>query len=216
MVRTSKDFDRYNQLLKSNVVSDQTHDEAVEAAHVASSTTDPLRAEQAELEAAFASRQASEKAAKAALDQALLNLSYTRIVAPVAGIVGKLSVEIGEREQPGAELLAIVRNDDLWVTANFKETQLVHLRPGMKATVHVDALDTECEASSRVSRAQAVRSIQSCRPKMQPAISSKSSSAYPCESTLPKVSRKPVLRPGMSVEATVWLRQSSSQPLASR
>ncbi len=208
VVRTSKDFDRYNQLLKSNVVSDQTHDEAVEAAHVASSTTDSLRAEQAELEAAFASRQASEKAAKAALDQALLNLSYTRIVAPVAGIVGKLSVEIGEREQPGAELLAIVRNDDLWVTANFKETQLVHLRPGMKATVHVDALDTELRGT--------VESVAGA--------SGEKYSILPAENAagnfVKVVERIPVrinlaqgqqeaefLRPGMSVEATVWLRQ---------
>ena len=77
--------------------------------------------------------------AKAALDQARLNLEYTTIKAPVAGIVSKKSVETGQVVQPGQPLMAVVSQDDLWVTANFKETQLEDVRPGQSATISVDA-----------------------------------------------------------------------------
>jgi membrane fusion protein (multidrug efflux system) len=77
--------------------------------------------------------------AKAALDQARLNLEYTSIKAPVAGIVSKKGVETGQVVQPGQPLMAIVAQDDVWVTANFKETQLADVRPGQSATVSVDA-----------------------------------------------------------------------------
>ncbi len=83
--------------------------------------------------------QAAANKAKALLDQAELNLSYTTIVAPVDGIVGQRSAQIGEYVQPGQALMAIVPLNDIWVTANFKETQLKNMRPGQKATIHVDA-----------------------------------------------------------------------------
>ncbi|MGH9811248.1 MAG: HlyD family secretion protein, partial [Terriglobia bacterium] len=88
-------------------------------------------------------RTAAVKVYQAQLDQAVLNLSYTKIVAPSAGIVGKRSVEVGNRVQPGQELMAIVRIDYLWVTANFKETQLQHMKPGQRVKIHVDALDRD-------------------------------------------------------------------------
>ena len=77
--------------------------------------------------------------AKAALDQARLNLEYTTIKAPVAGIVSKKSVETGQVVQPGQPLMAIVSQDDVWITANFKETQLEDVRPGQSASISVDA-----------------------------------------------------------------------------
>ena len=77
--------------------------------------------------------------AKAAVAQAQLDLEYTTIKAPVSGIVSKKSVEVGQTVQPGQPLLAIVPLEDIWVTANFKETQLRNMRPGQKATVSVDA-----------------------------------------------------------------------------
>jgi membrane fusion protein (multidrug efflux system) len=89
--------------------------------------------------ASVAARQAAVKAAQADVDQARLNLEYTRIVAPFDGIVGKRSAEPGNRVSPGEELLAIVDVNDLWVTANFKETQLRRMRPGQPAKVKVDA-----------------------------------------------------------------------------
>ncbi|HEY4901796.1 MAG TPA: HlyD family secretion protein [Terriglobales bacterium] len=75
---------------------------------------------------------------KSALDQAQLNLNYTTIVAPVDGIVGKRSVQVGQNVAPGQDMMAIVPLRDIWVTANFKETQLDHMQPGQPVKVKVD------------------------------------------------------------------------------
>ncbi|MGO4881710.1 MAG: HlyD family secretion protein [Bryobacteraceae bacterium] len=80
---------------------------------------------------------------KAALDQARLNLSYCTITAPVAGIVDKKTVEIGQNVSPGQQLLIVVPMDDIWVTANFKETQLTRMKPGQKVRFSVDAYSRE-------------------------------------------------------------------------
>lgn len=95
-----------------------------------------LVAREAELQA----RLANLDLARAQLKQAELNLGYARIVAPVAGIVGRKSVNIGDRVQPGQQLLALTQTDELWITANFRETQIERLRIGQSATVHVDAI----------------------------------------------------------------------------
>lgn len=81
------------------------------------------------------------KKSKAALQDAQLNLGYTEIVAPVSGIIGRRSLEVGQRIASGQLLLNIVPTDDLWVTANYKETQLKHIAPGDHVTVHVDTYD---------------------------------------------------------------------------
>jgi membrane fusion protein, multidrug efflux system len=75
---------------------------------------------------------------KAALDQAQLNLSYTRILASVDGIVGKRSVNVGDNIAVGQDLMAVVPLNDVWVTANFKETQLAHMQPGQPVKIKVD------------------------------------------------------------------------------
>jgi membrane fusion protein (multidrug efflux system) len=75
---------------------------------------------------------------KAAVDQARLDLSYTTIVAPVDGIVGKRSVQVGSNVSVGQDLMAVVPLREVWVTANFKETQLDHMRPGEPAKIRVD------------------------------------------------------------------------------
>jgi membrane fusion protein (multidrug efflux system) len=85
------------------------------------------------------SADARVKLAQAALDQARLNLEYTSIKAPVSGVVSKKSVEIGQVVQGGQPLMAIIPQNDVWVTANFKETQLAEMHPGQAATVSVDA-----------------------------------------------------------------------------
>ena len=74
-----------------------------------------------------------------ALQQAQLNLSYTRIFAPVDGLVAKRSVQVGQYVVPGQQLLAVIPLDDIWVTANFKETQLRSVRPGEPVQIFVDA-----------------------------------------------------------------------------
>ncbi|HEY2381440.1 MAG TPA: HlyD family secretion protein [Terriglobia bacterium] len=86
------------------------------------------------------SADARVKLAKTALDQARLNLQYATIKAPVSGIVSKKSVEPGQVVQSGQPLMAVIPRNDIWVTANFKETQLANMHPGQSVTVSVDAL----------------------------------------------------------------------------
>ena len=88
--------------------------------------------------AQFAAANAEVAQAKAALDDARQQLSYTNITAPTGGKVGSKSVEVGQRVQPGTPLMAVVGND-YWVTANFKETQLGEIQPGEKVEVKLDA-----------------------------------------------------------------------------
>jgi membrane fusion protein (multidrug efflux system) len=83
---------------------------------------------------------AAVQQAQARVDQAQLNLSYTKIIAPIAGIVSKKSVEVGNNLSVGQDLLTIVPLDDLWVTANFKETQLEKMKVGQPVEIEVDAL----------------------------------------------------------------------------
>jgi len=77
--------------------------------------------------------------AQAQLDQAKLNLSYTKIVAPTAGIITRKSVEINQNVAPGQNLLTLVSLEGLWITANFKETQLKHMVAGQTAEIEVDS-----------------------------------------------------------------------------
>jgi len=74
-----------------------------------------------------------------AVQQAELNLSYTTMVAPVSGVVGRKAVEVGQNIAPGQQLMAVVALDDIWVTANFKETQLKDMRIGQRVNIEVDA-----------------------------------------------------------------------------
>ncbi|MGH7309210.1 MAG: HlyD family secretion protein [Candidatus Rokuibacteriota bacterium] len=87
-------------------------------------------------EAASAEAQLAE--ARAALREAELNLEYTQITAPIAGRVTRRTVEVGQVVQPGQPLLAIVDVHNVWVIANYKETQLTHVRPGQRASISVD------------------------------------------------------------------------------
>ncbi len=80
---------------------------------------------------------------KALLDQARLNLSYCTITAPISGIVDKKTVEVGENVSVSQQLLIVVPLDDIWVTANFKETQLTRMKPGQKVRLSVDAYSGE-------------------------------------------------------------------------
>jgi len=85
-----------------------------------------------------ASARARVELARAALEQARRNLAYTTVKAPISGVVSKKSVEPGQVVQVGQPLLAVVPIDDVWVTANFKETQLRKMQPGQPVSVLVD------------------------------------------------------------------------------
>ncbi len=92
-------------------------------------------------------RQAALDLAKAQLAQAEKNLSYAKIVAPIAGIVAKKSISVGDRVAPGQLVIAIAQTDSLWVTANYRETQLERMHPGQPATIHVDSVDLDLHGS---------------------------------------------------------------------
>jgi membrane fusion protein, multidrug efflux system len=84
-------------------------------------------------------KQADAQVAKTRLEQARLNVSYTKVYAPVSGVISKRSVEVGNHVQAGQQLFLVSQIDDLWVTADFKETQLAHIHPGQRVSISVDA-----------------------------------------------------------------------------
>lgn len=104
--------------------------------HSASTAPDQVKVQRAKADQAAA----QVKQAAAELEQARLNLSYTKVIAPAAGIVNKKNVEIGQNVSIGQNLMTLIPLDDVWVTANFKETQLEHMRPGQSVDISVDAL----------------------------------------------------------------------------
>jgi membrane fusion protein (multidrug efflux system) len=161
--KAADDLKRFQQLVQKDEVSRQQYDSAVAAATAARATLDSAksmvanaesRAAQARAQAASAhtvpeqvrvtkaratAAAAEVQRARAAVALAELNLQYTKILAPVSGILSKRNVEPGQVVQPGQPLFSIVNLDDIWVTANFKETQLKNMRVGQKVTIHVDA-----------------------------------------------------------------------------
>jgi membrane fusion protein (multidrug efflux system) len=107
-----------------------------QAAQSVKNGPDQVRAQQARANATLA----DVKQAQAKVDQAVLNLGYTHITAPTTGIVNKKNVQVGANLSIGQDLLTIIPLTNLWVTANFKETQLSGMRPGQPVTLKVDAL----------------------------------------------------------------------------
>jgi len=127
-----------NVLAQQNAVSNAKARLAQATAQAQQSVTNgpgQIRVQQSRAEAAEAAIQQAE----AKVDQAKLNLGYTRITAPVAGIVNKKSVEVGVNLAVGQDLMTIIPLTDLWVTANFKETQLTHMHTGQTVSIKVDA-----------------------------------------------------------------------------
>ncbi|SFC30463.1 HlyD family secretion protein [Massilia yuzhufengensis] len=148
LVRARQDADRFGQLytdtMKAVSKAEVDASSAARAGAVAdvSARRESASAALAQVAAADAGRdvlKAQVKVLQAQLKDARQQLAYNRIVAPVAGRVGKRSVEVGARVQPGQQLLAVVE-DEVWVTANFKETQLAELVPGQQVALEVDAL----------------------------------------------------------------------------
>jgi len=154
-----------------------------------------------------ANAEANVEAAAAQLKRAELNLSFCHIVSPVRGVVTQRSAEIGNRVSEAQPLMMIVASGDTWVTANFKETQLARMHAGQGVKVHIDALKKDFKGVV----------------EGMPAVTGSRSSVLPPENAtgnyIKVVQRMPVrirlnpnqddldrLRPGMSVEATVWLR----------
>lgn len=152
-------------------------------------------------------RQAALELAKAQLRQALLNLSYAKIISPVSGIIGKRSVNVGDRIAPGQTIFALAQISELWVTANFRETQLEHMQPGNTATIHVDALGVDLPGHVESLGGATGSRLSVLPPENATGNYVKVVQRLPVRITLDKgqaaLSR---LRPGMSVEPKVRVR----------
>jgi membrane fusion protein (multidrug efflux system) len=158
-------------------------------------------------EASYQSALATVERAKAALQQAELNLAYTHITAPISGQVTQKSVDLGQYVSPGQLLFTIVPLDQVYVTANFKETQLEHVAPGQKVRIHVDTYREEFEGVVD-SLAGAAGSRQALLPPQNATGNFiKVVQRIPVK-ILVKPNKNPnlVLRPGMNVEATIYTR----------
>lgn len=144
---------------------------------------------------------------KAELDAAKLNLQYTTIISPVSGVVTNRTVEAGQNVQPGQELMRIINLDDIWVTANFKETQLRHMKVNQPVTIHVDTTGKEYKGHLQ-SFAGASGAITSLLPPENATGNFvKVVQRIPVKITFDSGETKAHdLRPGMSVEPKVWLR----------
>jgi membrane fusion protein (multidrug efflux system) len=168
-VKAQDDLHRYKALVDKQEVSEQVYDQALATAKASTATVAAARNNEAAAEQAVhqarsrlgqseasqrsaetgpqqvSSTQARARAAiadvqqkRAALEQAKLNLQYTQIVAPISGEVNK-TVVVGLNVQPGQQLLTVVPLDEVWITANFKETELRQMKVGQKSEIHVDS-----------------------------------------------------------------------------
>jgi membrane fusion protein (multidrug efflux system) len=168
-VRAQDDLQRYKQLVDTRDVSQQVYDQALATAKSSTAAVAAARANESAAQQFVQQAQSREVQANAnhesaetgpqqvsstrarvraaiadveqkreLLEQAQLNLQYTKIIAPVTGEVNK-TVVVGLNVQPGQQLLTVVPLDQVWVTANFKETQLKHMRVGQEADIHIDS-----------------------------------------------------------------------------
>jgi len=161
--KAASDLRRMQQLIGKDEISQQQYDAAVAAEQAAKATVEAQHANANAAHSRVVQAEANERSAQtgpeqvavmrsragaaeaavqraqAAVAQAQLNLQYTTIRAPVSGVVSQRNVEVGQTVQAGQPLFGVVDLDNLWVTANFKETQLKNMRPGQPARVHVDA-----------------------------------------------------------------------------
>jgi membrane fusion protein (multidrug efflux system) len=152
------------------------------------------------------SAQATVERARANLAQAELNLSYTTIVAPVSGVVTNRNVERGQIVQPGQGLMTIVPLEDIWVTANFKETQLAPVHPGQHAEVHVDMY-----GESFAAHVDSIAAATGARTSLLPPENAtgnfvKVVQRIPVRIRFDSLPRDFVFRPGMNVDATIFTK----------
>jgi membrane fusion protein, multidrug efflux system len=205
--KAQMDVRRYRELLDQGVIARETNDQIAMTGKVDAAAVNSDRAAVAAAARVIGQAEAAVQAAQAALDQANLNLSYTKIYAPANGIVGRRTVELGSRIEPGQTLMFVTETDDIWVTADFKETQLARMHRGERVSVHVDTFGRDYQGY--------VRNL--------PGASGDRFSLLPAENAtgnyVKVVQRLPVriefdpgqdpdhlLHPGMSVEPKVWLR----------
>src|SRR6266852_4806924 len=172
----------------------------IEAAHIAPQQVTDARAKSE-------SAGGHMEQARADLHSAQLNLSYTKIYAPVSGVIGRKTVELGHRVQPGQGLLVIVPLDDIWITANFKETQLKRMRPGQLVTIRVDTFGRDYQGKVESLPGAAGPLFSLFPPENSTGNYVKVVQRFPVRIRLNKdQDAEHLLRPGMSVEPTVDVR----------
>ena len=160
------------------------------------------------MRARASSAQAHVEQAKATLAQAELNLAYTVVKSPVKGIVSKKSVNPGQVVQPGQPVMALVQIDDLWITANFKETQLERMRPGQRVTVDVDATG----GKDLTGHVDSIAAATGARFSLLPPENATGNFVKVVQRVPVKIVLEPgqdperLLRPGMSVTPTVYTK----------
>jgi membrane fusion protein (multidrug efflux system) len=174
-------------------------------ANSAYANTAPKQMEIIHAKATSALAEAQRK--KADLDQAALNLQYTKIVAPVNGVVSNRTVEVGQNVAPGQELMKIINLDDVWITANFKETQLRQMKVGQRVTMDVDA-----NGRTYNGKVDSVAGASGARFSLLPPENAtgnyvKVVQRIPVKIVLdPGANNDHQLRPGMSVTPKAWIR----------
>ncbi len=236
-VKAQDDLGRYKRLVEKQNVSEQTYDQALAAAKASTASVAAARANEAGAQQSVqqakdrltqaeanhraaqtgpqqvASSNARARAAladvqqkRAVLDQAELNLLYTKIVAPVSGEVNK-TVVVGLNVQPGQQLLTVVPLEEVWITANFKESQLKRMKPGQRVAVDVDS-DGHTYKGRVDSIAGATGPLFSLLPPENATGNYvKIVQRIPVKIILdPGENRDHRLRPGMSVEPKVYLK----------
>jgi membrane fusion protein, multidrug efflux system len=146
--------------------------------------------------------------ARAQLAQAKLNLGYTKIVAPVNGIITKKSLEIAQNVSVGQNLMTLVSLDDIWITANFKETQLRMMRPGQRVKIHVDAYGRDYDGKVTQIGGATGSVLSLFPPENATGNYVKVVQRVPVRIDLtdPKQDSDHLLRPGLSVEPTVRVK----------
>jgi membrane fusion protein (multidrug efflux system) len=153
-----------------------------------------------------ASSQANANAELTNVHQAELNVQYTTITAPVDGIVGRRAVEVGQQVQAGQELMAVVPLNDLWVTADYKETQLKNIRVGQRVTVHVDAVQSDLKAHVDSFPGATGSRFSMLPPENATGNFVKVVQRLPVKIVFDSGQDTHLLRPGMSVETKVWIK----------
>ena len=147
MEMAATDFARYSKLLEQDAVTRQQYD-AAKTDYEAQKARYEMLARQrtasssvvAETRQRISQNEAGIELAKALLETAELNLSYCVITAPCDGYTSRKEIQVGQLVQPGQTLLDVVDSADVWITANYKETQLKHIEPGALVEIKVDAI----------------------------------------------------------------------------
>jgi len=175
-------------------------------ANLRNAQTGPQQLQVTRSRAASALADAQRK--KADLDQAQLNLQYTKIVAPVAGVVSDRTVEVGQNVSPDQELMKIIPLNDVWITADFKETELRHMKVGQPVTIEVDA-----NGRSYKGKVDSFAGASGARFSLLPPENAtgnyvKVVQRIPVKIVLdPGENKDQSLLPGMSVTPKVWIKQ---------